>query len=191
MLVEHDPALRSLQPALMRGLSFDGVARDLALGLGDLAADGVTASALLDLAGEAWLAGLSDWLARRRMPFLAALTVEGTRDYRPRDPEDARVAAAFARDQRRDKGLGPALGPAATAALAALLARRGFSVSTAASDWQLGPDRPELLRALVHGEAAAADAAGAWERRRLAQIEAGQLTVRIGHRDLLALPRPD
>jgi hypothetical protein len=182
VLVENDPTLLALQPS-----EFDSVARDLADGLGDLPADGVAMASLLDLAGATWLEQLAKWVARRRVPLLAVLTVDGRRDYWPADPEDAAVAAAFARDQRRDKGLGPAVGAAASAMLAKNLARRCFSVSTAASDWRLGPGQSALLAALVQGEAEAAKTPG-WGRRRLAQIEAGRLRARIGHRDLLALP---
>jgi hypothetical protein len=182
VLVENDPALLAMQPP-----KIETAARDLRDGLDDLAADGVTAASLLDLAGAIWLQRLAEWVARRLVPLLAVLTVDGRRDYWPADPEDAEVAAAFARDQRRDKGLGPALGPAASGVLAENLARRGFSVSTAASDWRLGPGQAALLAALVQGEAEAACAPG-WGRRRLAQIEAGRLGARIGHRDVLALP---
>jgi len=188
LLVEKDQALLAAQPASMQGLHFESVARDLAAGLDDLAADGIAASAFLDLVGADWLERLTATLVRRRVPFLAALTVDGERRYWPPDPDDARVAAAFARHQRREKGLGPALGAAASAALAARLAPHGFVISTAASDWRIGAERPALLAALVRGEAEAAGSATGWERRRLDQVEQRRLRAHIGHRDLLALP---
>ena len=47
------------------------------------------------------------------VPFLACLTVDGRDTWLPRHPHDARVRTAFRRDQRQDKGFGPALGAAA------------------------------------------------------------------------------
>ena len=123
---------------------FASVALDLAAGwdaLDALPADGVTASALLDLASSAWLARLAAWLAARRLPLYAALTVDGRRRWAPPADEDGAVAAAFRRHQGRDKGLGPAAGGHAQDDIAAQLAGHGFAVATAASDWRLGPAR--------------------------------------------------
>ncbi|HYZ34280.1 MAG TPA: hypothetical protein VE684_18580, partial [Crenalkalicoccus sp.] len=85
-------------------------------------------------------------------------------------------------------------------------AARGFQVVSAASDWvvpargfRLHPllrlRRQRFLTHLVLGHAAAAErqvprqlaALDAWGMARLPQITA-RLAVRIGHRDLLALP---
>ena len=161
------------------------------------ACDGVTMAAFADLVGAAWIDRLAAALARRRLPLLAVLTVDGRRVWRPAAPEDAIVRAAFARHQRRDKGFGPALGPDATGHLAAVLAAAGFAVTTAASDWQIGSGDPAMLRALVTAEAGAAGEAApesaaaiaAWQTRRAAELAAGILAVTIGHCDLLAVPR--
>ncbi len=163
----------------------------------DDACDGVAMAAFADLVGAAWIDRLAATLARRRLPLLAALTVDGRRVWRPAAPEDAIVRAAFARHQRRDKGFGPALGPDAPGHLAAALAAAGFAVTTAASDWQIGTADQAMLRALVAAEAAAAVAAApedataiaAWRERRAAELVAGTLAVTIGHCDLLAVPR--
>lgn len=222
-LVELDPALRAGQrqallawawrgglPAweevdavvVARGGArwrFASVVLDLAAGwdaLDALPADGVTASALLDLASSAWLARLAAWLAARRLPLYAALTVDGRRRWAPPADEDGAVAAAFRRHQGRDKGLGPAAGGHAQDDIAAQLAGHGFAVATAASDWRLGPDQGELLAALVAGEAAAARQAepqaaaaiASWAARRTREAAGGTLALAIGHRDLLALP---
>ena len=225
LLVESDPALRAAQReallawATRRGYRasegadiaaditierrgarwrFSSVALDLAEGwdaLAALAADGVTASAFFDLASEAWIARLAAWLAARRLPLLAALTVDGRRLWAPPDPDDSRLAALFRADQQRDKGLGPALGPAAPDALGRLLADHDFAIAAAASDWRLGPARRGLIEALVLGEAKAARRTApadepmiaAWERRRRGEAAAGGLRPTVGHLDLLAL----
>ncbi|HLI19577.1 MAG TPA: hypothetical protein VKV32_00555, partial [Stellaceae bacterium] len=103
------------------------LARDLA-SLAEMAADGITAAAFFDLVSEAWLAAFVDLIAQRRLPMLAALTVDGRRDWEPCRDDDAIVAAAFARHQSRDKGFGPALGGAAPARLETLLQAAGYRV---------------------------------------------------------------
>lgn len=177
---------------------FTNCSLDLAqdwLPLETAALDAVTCSAFLDLASADWIGRLAAWLERRRLPLYAALTVDGRRAWTPAAPEDAIVAAAFRRDQARDKGLGPALGDKAAAYAGQCLGDQGFIVSDAASDWRLGPDSP-LLEALLRGTAEAAlaaapeaaDTVARWRERRLAQAAAATLGLTVGHRDLLALP---
>ncbi len=189
VLVDRDAALLAL------GGEFTTALLDLAAGwdaLDALGADAVTAAAFFDLVSEDWLARFARWLAARRLPLYATLTVDGRRAWSPADPDDAQIAAAFSRHQRRDKGFGAALGPAAPERLARLLADRGFAMADAASDWRLGPAGRGLIEALVRGEAQAAGVEGtataAWQQRRLDQAAAGLLHLTIGHRDLLALP---
>jgi SAM-dependent methyltransferase len=166
--------------------------------------DAVVCSALCDLVSRAWLARLA---AALRVPFYASLNVDGRDRWMPPHPADAAIAAAFRRDQARDKGFGgAALGPAATAAIAATFAARGFTVRSAPSDWLARPrgaahpllreHAGRVLTALVLGHAEAARAAPprgharreAWLDTRLDQIAIGNLAARIGHRDVLALP---
>jgi hypothetical protein len=169
--------------------------RDLAT-LAELAFDGITAASFFDLVSEEWLARLVALLAERPVPFLAALTVDGRRDWAPHLDDDALIAEAFIADQRRVKGFGAALGGAAPGALEASLQRAGFRIERAASDWHLGPRDDALLAALITGEAAAAreaapDPAGriaAWENQRRTQLGEGVLRLTVGHCDLLALP---
>jgi hypothetical protein len=189
-LLDRDPRLLGLAAA--RCPRAQTVAADLA----DLAAlplDGVrliTASALLDLASGRWIEALAGRAAAAGVGVYAALSYDGGLAWEPALPEDAAVAAAFDRHQRRDKGLGPALGPEASAALARALARRGYAVRTAPSPWRLGPAEAALQAALVEGIAAAAAETGlataAWRQARLAASGSGRATV--GHVDLLALP---
>ena len=168
-------------------------------------ADAVVSSALCDLVSRPWLERVA---AALRIPFYAALCVDGREVFAPPHPADARVAAGFRRDQARDKGFGGmALGPAAPAAIAEIFGARGFAVESAPSDWVArlrGPVPHEVMRGtagdflaeLVQGHAAAAarqDRRGAaritrWEAARLGQVDTRRLTARIGHRDVLALP---
>ena len=158
--------------------------------------DGVSMSALTDLVTAAWIDALVAQLAPRRRPLLAALAVDGRREWHPATPEDALIHGGFARHQRGDKGFGPALGGDAPDYLAARLDAAGYAVSTAPSDWRIGPDERGMLDAIIAGEARAAaeaqpDAAAAiaaWQARREAELAAGTLSLRIGHRDVLGLP---
>ncbi|HZT51561.1 MAG TPA: class I SAM-dependent methyltransferase [Stellaceae bacterium] len=223
ILVESDPALRSAQRAAFLAWAdrsgyaaraadaavivtaagctwrFETLALDLAQGWAPLEAagiDAVTCAAFLDLAARAWIERLAAWLAARRLPFLAALTVNGRRAWTPPLDADAAVAALFRRHQARDKGLGPAAGGSAPEHARKTLADNGFFVTMGASDWHLGGADRGLLAALVAGEAAAAletapelrATIAGWRRQRLDAAAAGTLGAVIGHRDLLALP---
>jgi len=150
---------------------------------------GVTASALCDLVSGAWIDRLVRAAARRRLPLLLALSVDGRVVFAPEEAADAAVLAAFRRDQRRDKGFGPALGPAAPYRIAHALRRHGYGVRTARSDWRLGPGDDAMLRAVTAGFAAVAPAdSAAWQGARARRIAAGALILRVGHVDILGLP---
>jgi hypothetical protein len=171
------------------------LARDGAT-LDTLDADGVTAAALFDLVSSDWIGGFVAYLARRHLPLLAALTVDGRRIWRPKLAEDEFLAESFRRHQGGDKGFGPALGGAAPARLREALDAKGFTVTEAPSDWRLAARDGPLIAALIAGEVQAAAAVGpehqaaiaAWEKQRREQGESGRLELTIGHRDLLALP---
>ncbi len=168
-------------------------------------ADAVLSSALADLVSRRWLERMATAL---RVPFYASLCVDGRGGFAPPHAEDARVAAGFRRDQRRDKGFsGMALGPAAPGMIAEVFGARGFTVAAATSDWVVrgrGGDplpglrshTPRFLAELVTGHATAAaqhDRRGAgrieeWREARLDQVADRRLNLRVGHRDVLALP---
>lgn len=156
-------------------------------------ADAVLCSALLDLVSRHWLESLT---ARLAVPFLASLTIDGRQSWQPLHRADARIRATLRRDWHRDKGFGPALGASAPAMALRLLGRRGFRVASAEADWRVPPTALPMLHALVDGTAAAAVATApphassiaAWRRDRLDRAAAGRLAVRIGHRDILAIP---
>jgi hypothetical protein len=113
-------------------------------------------------------------------------------DLTPADQLDQRVAAAFDAHQRR----GGLLGPDAVAAAVAGFVQRGADVRVRPSPWRLGAAHAELAAQWFTGWLAAAREQQAdlaaetedYERRRLAQVAAGQLAVTVGHADLLVIP---
>jgi hypothetical protein len=150
----------------------------------------VTAFALLDLAGEAWVERLAERIAAAGAGLYAPLSYDGGLGWEPALAGDAAVREAFNAHQRRDKGLGAALGPEAAAAMARAMAARGYRVRLAPSPWQLGAGEAALHAALVKGIAAAAAEMGlaeaaAWGQARVA---ASGWRCSVGHVDLLALP---
>lgn len=174
---------------------------DLMAGLETLpwhAADLVTASALLDLVGTAWMHRVVAASAASGVAMLMSLNVDGRHIWTPEDPLDATVDRLFAEHQQQDKGLGPALGPAAVGVLQDALKAAGYQVFTATSDWWVDgrthAHSLDMQCALIDGMAAAAcdqSCASAavvesWRQRRRAM--AAQSQLRVGHIDLLALP---
>ncbi|TDD76128.1 class I SAM-dependent methyltransferase [Actinomadura rubrisoli] len=191
ILYDDDPALlaKARVPA-----SFETRAGDLAaLRAADLAgASLVTASALLDVLTPARVDGLAAAITAARLPALLTLSVTGRVRLSPPDPLDADLAAAFDAHQRR----GGLLGPDAVAAASEAFGRRGADVRTRPSPWRLGPDRPALTAAWLHGWVAAAveqrpdlgPAADGYLRRRAGDLHIADLHVEVAHADLLALP---
>lgn len=161
--------------------------------------DGVTAAAFGDLVSAAWLVRFAQCVARRRIPVLMALSVDGRTAWTPEDPDDALVQRSFRRDQARDKGFGPALGASAPWRLASDLRGFGYRVHLRRSDWRIGREDRAMLDCMIDGFADAAKAAApsdlhgavaGWSDRRRAQAAAGGLRLSVGHRDCLALPPP-
>jgi hypothetical protein len=156
-------------------------------------AEVVTASALLDLVSEAWLAAMLNQCRSRGAAVLFALTYDGEITCEPSDAFDSTVRALVNRHQRRDKGFGPALGPAALERTASLLGAMGYRVEEERSDWHIGPEAGALQRALIDGWAAAAievepeqaESIERWRERRLERLHAGESRLRVGHRDVL------
>src|SRR5207248_1359593 len=179
-----------------REWSIESLAVDLAMvpsGLPLDDVDVVVCSALLDLASRQWLERL---LVQLRTPFYASLTVDGRDTWLPRHPADSAVKLAFQRDQRREKGLGPALGTDAVRVAEEILATSGFETLTATSDWRITRRQRSFGRLLARMTAQAArrampaqtDKIAEWARARRAHAAHSGLAVRIGHRDLLAFP---
>ncbi|MEN9760931.1 MAG: hypothetical protein RI906_757 [Pseudomonadota bacterium] len=158
--------------------------------------DAVVTTAFLDLVSAPWLDRLAAWLAQTPRPLLATLTVDGRRQWYPTHLNDEFIQRAFRTHQAGDKGFGESLGPAAIDDLCARLSARGFQVRTAPSDWQLDGHSRQLLQTLLSDEAAVAlevhpeaqIAIREWLSVRSAQLELSELSLRVGHQDLLALP---
>jgi len=156
--------------------------------------DAIMCSALLDLVSPVWLGQLFGTL---HVPFLACLTVDGRDVWQPAHPNDALIRSAFRHDQRRDKGFGPALGITAPSVALRALSARGFATASAPTDWRVPRTALRMQRALIDGAADAAREANPahsraiddWQEARLRQAMRGRLAIRIGHRDILALPR--
>jgi hypothetical protein len=157
----------------------------------------VTASALLDMMTADEVGRLVDRCAGAGCPVLVALSVTGDVSLTPADPLDAVVGEAFNAHQRRDRGDGRLLGPDAAAFAADRFRARGLEVRTRPTPWLLGPSQAELVREWFDGWVAAASEQepalrlSSYVDRRLAELDAGRLAVRVGHVDLLALPPDD
>ena len=194
--VDHDPMLLvRLEMAKPDDVDVMVEHLDLASDLERLpirAGMGVTAAALLDLASAEWLDRLVE--SCREVAVLMTLSFDGRIDWGPVDPSDAAINAAFCQHQRLDKGFGPSLGPDAADHLVEALESKGHDVRLATSDWTFGSDDGLILQAMVEGITAAAGEIDPalplqdWVARRLGEIEARQLSLTIGHLDLLALP---
>jgi len=163
----------------------------------DLAgADLITASALLDLMTADELQRLIAVCAEAACPVLLSLSVVGRVELLPADPLDSRVAAAFDAHQRRMTAGGRLLGPDAVAAAVDGFHRTGTHVVVRPSPWRLGPAEARLASEWLAGwvgaacehDAELAAEADAYARRRAAQARAKELSVRVGHADLLVLP---
>lgn len=160
--------------------------------------DAVVTTAFLDLVSADWVVRFAQRLAQSRRPFLATLTVDGRRFWSPAHPEDSWIESTFRHHQAGDKGFGASLGVQATEAVSRALSACGFEVHELESDWQIeGARARAMLERLLEDSAAVArevsPAEGArietWRGMRLAQIDRAELGYRVGHRDLLALPR--
>ncbi|MEO0661245.1 MAG: class I SAM-dependent methyltransferase, partial [Planctomycetota bacterium] len=172
---------------------------DLARGVSaDLleSADLVTCSALLDLASRAWIDRLARALRDAAVPvFLSLLDIDGSVRWEPLDPFDARAAAAFDADMRRDKGLGLAVAGSAPAAAAEALRGADFEVHAAPSPWRLGPDDAALQLRYLEDVATVAvgseprDEVQGWTARRRAWIGRGESRLTVGHSDTLGVLR--
>jgi hypothetical protein len=157
----------------------------------------ITASALLDLLTENELERLADICAAARCPVLLTLSVIGRVEITPAVPLDSRVAAAFDAHQRRATERGRLLGPDAVGFAIETFRRLVAEVLVEPSPWRLGPAHSSLAEAWFAGWLGAAreqdtelDTSGElYMRRRLAEASTGELAIRVGHADVLVLPR--
>ena len=193
--VDRDPTLLARLPK--------GVAtRCLELGALDVPGlfDGVhvvTASALLDLVSEGWIARLARHCRDAGAAALFALNYDGRSTCSPPDADDEFVREHFNRHQRSsDKGFGLAAGPQAADDAAESFGACGYRVRRERSDWQLSPDMADLQTALIEGWAHAAREImpretariDSWLARRIAHVRARRSRIQVGHQDLVAVP---
>ncbi|NQW09938.1 MAG: class I SAM-dependent methyltransferase [Alphaproteobacteria bacterium] len=150
--------------------------------------DLVTASALIDLVSEPWLAALLARAEAVGAALFVVLSYDGRIAWETEHAADARVVELVNRHQRGDKGFGPALGPTAGDALRRLSDR---PVLEARSDWLIGSGDTAMRAALVEGwRSAAAEIAPDESSALNAWAEAARLraeTVVVGHVDQLIL----
>jgi hypothetical protein len=191
-LVDHDPGLLARGPVQATALRAD--VADLTAVLAELGgADLITTAALLDLLDRRELAAIVDAVVAAGLPALFSLSVTGEAVLEPADPQDGPLAEAFNAHQRRDGRPGPD----SAAVTAELFAGHGWPVRSVSTPWELTSDESALVNAWLEGRVEAAvedrpelaEEAAGWLRRRRDQLAAGALTVRVGHVDLLALPK--
>lgn len=152
--------------------------------------DLVTASALFDLAGAAWMDELIGHVTASNAVFYTVLTYDGEERWEPPHRDDEAVLSAFHADQHRDKGLGPALGPTATAYLRDGFESAGYAVQTGRSAWDLEASRDAaLIGMLSEGIRDAVEPRLGETANRWFQARQSTRKVVIGHQDLLAFPQ--
>jgi SAM-dependent methyltransferase len=165
--------------------------RDLEAVISEVRPDIICGSALIDLASSTWLDRLAGVLPRGTALYLA-LSYDGVEVWTPKPPHEGVAHAAFLDHQRTDKGFGPAIGPDAAQHLAEKLAGETHRVWLGDSPWILDGTERDLISALAAGSAEAVAQSGALTDAQLEDWAAGRAAadhVRIGHTDLLALPR--
>jgi hypothetical protein len=179
---------------LVRGQQLD-LARDLERI--DLSwCDGLVTTAFLDLVSSAWLDRLCALLVAVPRPLLATLSVDGRRAWHPALAADGFIGEAFAAHQAGDKGFGESLGGHAAASLAEKLEAHAYRVSVQPSDWRIGAAHGEMLLTMAREAAAVAlvvqpsreASVSAWQTERSAQAARGDLSLVVGHLDLLGVP---
>lgn len=153
----------------------------------------VTCSAVLDVLTTAQVESLCQLVASMGAAALFSLTVTGDVELSPRMALDESINENFNAHQERD-GLA---GPGATSVARRVLHTAGFHVEVVATPWELGPQDAELVEryltdrvaSVVEHEPALAEPGRAWLAARLEQLRDGALGVRVGHEDLVAIPR--
>jgi SAM-dependent methyltransferase len=199
IMVDHDPDLLSEALQRSQGLSpvqAKTVQADLSAGIAPLlqtySPDLVTAAAFFDLVSEEWIEDFAQNVVDADALFYTALTYDGVEEWSPLHPLDQKVLQGFHAHQSGHKGFGAAAGPKATQALVTAFGKRGYSVLTARSDWNLEVSDAALISSLLEGQVQALRETGLmkddviteWaEARRLQTI-----SCRIGHLDCFAYP---
>jgi SAM-dependent methyltransferase len=199
-LVDNDPILLAEAFATARpdDVMVETVQFDLNDDLAPLfdGADLVTSSALIDLVSEPWLANLAAAAAARSLPVYIALSYDGRASFSTIDPLDTLIISAVNAHQLGNKGFGPALGPRSIASAQKIFRALGYSLTQGASDWIAEATDARFQVELLAGWLQAAreigdlapDALDDWFKRRRDAVEAGKLTLSVGHVDFFAQP---
>ena len=215
-LIDHDPALLDeamiSAPALpsrqlVLSSQLSSIARPTELI--DPATSLVTASALLDLVSRPWLEALVSHCQNHRMVVMIAMSVDGRFfiDDPDGDPKlkqlDTLMEDAINRHKQQERGLGAAGGSEGWRVATELLTAAGYQMHCAPADWQLsrasGPGDIALAERLLRERVDAAlevvpasrhDELRAWLTTRLEGLRQGNITVNVGHQDVLAVPGP-
>lgn len=198
ILVDHDASLLDVSTAtdteqVKSTIRMVGTVNQLPDLIASEAPTLVTCAALLDLLSPSEAALIAETVASTQAAALLSLTVTGEVSLTPEDPVDHQIAAAFDAHQRRED----LLGPDAAETVAGLLRDHGANVEVVQTDWVLDASQPEFVERYLTDRADAAveqnphlaDAAQQWVQRRLVQLEQGQLTVRVGHQDVVCIPQ--
>ena len=156
----------------------------------------VTMSALLDVLTLEEAQAIVAACVGAGTPGLFTLTVTGEVRLVPVNPGDRMFESAFNDHQRRTVDGRRLLGPDAAATVVDLFRAAGWSVRTADSPWRLDSTEPALVYEWLEGWLAAAveerpalhEWADEYQQTRLAQLDAGQLSVVVQHRDVFAWP---
>ena len=157
----------------------------------------VTASALLDLVSEDWLARLVQRSINARASVCFTLSYNGRISCHPAEAEDRKVGELFNRHQLGNKGFGPALGPGGARRAGEMIEDRDYRARSEASDWRVKGADQALQHLLLDDwfEAASQIAPnrvsewGQWRERRRAHIEAGRSEIVVGHTDMIGWPK--
>ncbi|MDO6824613.1 glycosyltransferase [Marinobacter sp. 1_MG-2023] len=182
-----DVSMRMLQHRLMPGDFHGFLPHHISL---------VTASALIDLVSEAWLAELVKEVVSKQAAILVVLSYTGRFALTPAHEQDDLLIDLVNQHQHGNKGTGAALGPDAASALAEKLALNGYDVQVEETPWHLTCKDARLAEMLMAGWVTAAkqrspDAVAlldAWFVARKHQLAAGELEITVCHQDVLGLP---
>ena len=200
-LVDNDPVLlaEAYAQTASAGVVVETRQFDLNNDIGPLldGADLVTASALIDLVSEPWLANLAAAAAARVLPVYIALTYDGRITFGKSDAFDARMIAAVNRHQRTDKGFGPALGPRAAGAAKKIFKSLGYDFVEGRSDWRTAGGDTKFQIELIQGwymaaremKAMSDEGMDAFYIHHTRLAEAGMQAIDVGHVDFFAQPR--
>ncbi|WP_428267410.1 class I SAM-dependent methyltransferase [Haliangium sp.] len=164
--------------------------------------DLVVANAVFDMLSreqvDAFFALAAERWAGRRPTLYFTINLDHQLRFIPAHPDDDQVRAMFHGHMRRQQYYGRALGPDSAEAVTDLARVHGFTVTSGSSPWRIPADAGAMLHANLDFIERAADEMitdGAdgidrdpfarWLSARRESIERAELSLEVGHRDLL------